>query len=130
MSLSNEITLFEGDAEPTVLHRFDASVPNKTTYIVEGSHDGATKRDVVVVGRKFPKRSGNFNGTEKVSLKMTKDVTVSGVDGSDIIAPLIVDLQVAMPVGIVDQEVLDQLARMGDAISIDGFSTLFTIQEI
>jgi len=49
--------------------------------------------------RTFAKSSGNFKGTTKSAFKITIDRTVPGIDGSDIVAPQIIEVSFSNPVG-------------------------------
>lgn len=49
--------------------------------------------------RRYPSRNGNFRGTVKPSVKFTRDLTVQGVDGSDLQSPIIFNLEMSVPVG-------------------------------
>lgn len=75
---------------------------NKSTYWDE-DHTVASRNEMSVF-RTFPKTSGNFYGSLKTAVKFTKDITVTGVDGSDLKVPLIGEASFSMPVGTTEAE--------------------------
>lgn len=79
-----------------VLTRYEEYL-NRSTYI-SGTHDPSA-RDTLALFRSMPKSNGNFKGVQKTSFKFTKDVAVLGADGSDIVAPIIVEVNFSFPVG-------------------------------
>lgn len=98
---TNEITLAvdtanTGSTTDKVYTRFEENL-NRSKYIAEG-HTLAS-RDTLDLYRTAPKTSGNFRGVAKTSVKITTDITVSGVDGTDLVAPVIVECSFAVPVG-------------------------------
>jgi hypothetical protein len=84
--------------------RFDTSGANRTVYI--GDDHLTESRDTLTLYRTFPKVNGNFRGMKKSAIKFTKDFTVLGVDGSNIVVPCIVDVGFSVPVGLTDDQEL------------------------
>lgn len=106
--LTNTITLpVDGDRTSTavdqVYTRF-SEAQDKTVY-VRSDHSIDERHELAII-RRFPSRSGNFKGTQKVTLKFTDDYTVAGVDGSDIVAPVIEEHNMSIPVGVAIADVL------------------------
>lgn len=65
-------------------------------------------RDTVSLYRTFPKQSGNYKGVAKSSIKLTKDISVLGVDQtSSIISPIIIEVSFSVPVGSPVADVLE-----------------------
>lgn len=99
----NTITLAvdeENDGVGLVNHvytRFE-EFQNRALYI--SADHTLNAKDTLGFYRTFPKTSGNFRGVAKTSTKFSKDVSVTGVDGvSSILAPIIVEVSVSLPVG-------------------------------
>lgn len=104
--LTNEFTLSvnednDGGTTPEIDHdysRYD-EYQNRSVYIGEGHSLSA--RDTIGFYRSFPKASGNFLGTAKPAVKITKDFTVAGIDSStSLTVPAIVDIGFSLPVGL------------------------------
>lgn len=79
-----------------VMTRFEEHL-NRSIYI-ETDHSPAA-RNTMGFYRTNPKVNGNFRGVQKTSCKFTRDITVDGVDGSDLIAPIILEVNFSFPVG-------------------------------
>lgn len=99
--LPNSITLAvdeANDANPVnhVLARAEESA-NKSVYY-DADHTVAS-RNTLAFMRTFPKQSGNFYGTLKTTVKFTKDVEVTGVNGETIKVPSIAEVNFSFPVG-------------------------------
>jgi hypothetical protein len=98
----NEITLAvdEANSGSTTDHDFTRidSFSNRSLYCRDGVHTAAA-RDQLNFYRTPGKQNGNYRGSEKTSTKFTVDTTVPGVDGSDIVAPMIVETKYSFPVG-------------------------------
>lgn len=71
---------------------------NRAVYIAT-DHTVATRHQLALF-RSFPKANGNFKGTQKTAIKVTHDATVVGVDGSNIVAPIIAEVSFSLPVGV------------------------------
>lgn len=77
---------------------------NRSVYIGAGHTPDA--RNTIAMYRTFPTKSGNFKGVSKSSIKLTKDFSVSGVDGSTTLSsPLIVEVNFSVPVGVTSAQV-------------------------
>lgn len=87
-----------------VFNRFE-EFQNRALYI--GPNHALSARNTIGLYRTLPKASGNFKGVAKTSIKLTKDVLVTGVDGvSQLTAPIIVDLGFSVPVGTPSADIL------------------------
>lgn len=62
--------------------------------------------------RRMPSRSGNFLGTAKGTIKFTDDVVVAGADGSDVKAPLIIEVSFSAPVGVTEGMLTERRQRV------------------
>lgn len=71
------------------------------------------QRDYVDFYRTFNKKSGNYNGSAKCAMKITRDVTVPGVDATtSIVAPQICQVSFANPVGTSDANQVELAMRL------------------
>jgi len=78
---------------------------NRSMYIAT-SHSVEAKNTLSFY-RSAEKRNGNFKGVAKTSFKLSSDKTVLGVDGvSQLTAPLIVEVNFALPVGVNQADVI------------------------
>jgi hypothetical protein len=78
---------------------------NRSTYRGPGST--MASRNVLQFYRTFPKRSGNFLGATKTSVKFTQDIVVPSADGSgNITVPMLVSAEYSIPVGATSAQVL------------------------
>lgn len=78
---------------------------NRSTYV--GENHTLLSRNTVQLYRTFPTKSGNFRGVAKSSVKLSKDFSVSGVDGVALLtSPLIIELNFSIPVGVSDADIL------------------------
>lgn len=81
---------------------------DKSTYY--GPDHSLEARQMMQLYRSAPKRSGESRGTQKTSVKLTADVGVPNASGSgDIVLPLIVEMNVSVPVGTTYEEAYRQL---------------------
>jgi hypothetical protein len=104
--LDNSITLTVDEANDgsttadvdLVYTRYD-EYQNRSLYT--GENHSLTAKDTIGFYRTFPKTSGNFRGMAKSAVKLTADQSVAGVDQtSTVVAPAIIDLKFAFPVGM------------------------------
>lgn len=79
-----------------VYTRFDQYV-NRTVYTAE-THTLANP-DTLSFYRTFPKTSGNYPGQAKAAVKFSRNIVVTGLDGSDVLGPQIIEVSVSNPVG-------------------------------
>lgn len=79
---------------------------HKSSYIT-ASHNDTVQQDSLNFYRTLPKRSGQFLGTEKTSIKRTKTALVDDAGGLTAKAPKIVETSFNFPVGV---SVADKLA--------------------
>jgi hypothetical protein len=115
MSQPNEIAITvdeanDGSTTADVVHTYERYLDyeNRAVYKHDTNHT-LSSRDTLSLLRTFPKANGNFRGQAKSTAKFTKDVIVTGLDGENIVAPVIVSLEFSVPVGLSSSEML--LAR-------------------
>lgn len=83
---------------------------NRTVYV--GETHSMVARDEMSVYRTFPKPNGTFRGVSKTAIKFTEDQVVYGVDGvSQLTAPVILDIQFSIPVGITTAKIVELRQR-------------------
>lgn len=109
----NEITLAVDVANNatfvnTVYTRFDQYV-NRTVYT--GSAHTLANPDTMSLYRTFPKVSGNYPGQAKVAIKFSRNIAVTGVDGSGVLGPQIIEISVSNPVGATTAQQLEMRQR-------------------
>ena len=107
---STKNTVAQDPAVDVDYTRWDDQTPNKSTYISD-SHE-LSARDMLTFNRTFPKPSGNFLGMQKCLMKFTKDISVPGVDGVDILAPSIVQLAYSLPCGVTEDQLIFLKSRI------------------
>jgi len=108
------------------LTRFEEYL-NRSVY-VSNTHTVAS-RDTLTFYRTFPKANGNFKGVSKISFKLSRDITVDGVDGiSTIAAPVIVEVSFSLPVGITDAQALVCRQRTLALLDLDSVMVPFSSQ--
>lgn len=91
VDVANNATLVSKD-----FNRFDV-YQNRSVY---NSEDHTiSSPDTLTFYRTVPKQSGNFKGQAKSAAKFSKNLTVVGVDGADVQAPLILEVSASIPVG-------------------------------
>ena len=83
--------------------RWDDQTPNKSIYISDLHELNA--RDMLTFNRTFAKPSGNFLGMNKAALKFTRDITVLGKDGENIVVPSTFQLALSLPYGAGEDEI-------------------------
>lgn len=105
----DNITLDSGGASELVMSRY-AEYDNRTQYI-SPLHTVAAK-DMMTLYRTEPKAVANYFGTAKAAVKFTKDFTVALPTGGDGKAPLIVELNFSIPVGISKEDAMAMAARV------------------
>lgn len=84
---------------------FHEDSSSKCTFISE--NHSLVSQDKLDFYRKPNTRSGNYLGNVKVAAKYTKDRTVAGADGSDVVSPSIGEFSLSLPVGMTTAEVLE-----------------------
>lgn len=83
---------------------------NRTVYV--GETHSMVARDELSIYRTFPKPNGTFKGVSKTAVKFTEDQVVDGVDGvSQLTAPLILDIQFSIPVGVESSKITELRQR-------------------
>jgi len=131
MSLGNVITLATDASNNNTPANEDYSFysleGNRSVYIGDG-YDPAS-RDVISFTRTFNKRSGNFKGVGKSTVKLTKDVTVTGVDATTTItAPIIIEVSFSVPVGADPGSLMRQRQRAIALLDLDDLMNKLAIQ--
>lgn len=115
MSLSSTLNVQidkenDGSAIAVVLTELDRSA-DRSRYKFP-SHS-LISRDQVEFMRTFNKKSGNFNGVARSSVKLTRDVTVPGVDvTTSVTAPQIAQISFSNPVGTTPAQDLELAMRL------------------
>jgi len=100
---------------------------NRTVYI--GENHVPESRDTLTLYRSFSKKSGNFMGVQKTSVKFSHDVSVPGVDSeSTVVAPIIVEVSFSMPVGVTDAQMIIERQRAIALLDLDAVMTPLNIQ--
>lgn len=121
--------------------------PNDITLTVDETNDGSTTADVDHIYTKFDlfntrsvyhhsahepdmrdmlsfyrtpaKASGNSRGTQKSAFKFTKDWTVVGRDGSNIVLPGYLEVNASIPLGVTDAQVMVQRQKAIALLDLD-----------
>lgn len=132
--LENSYTLavdedLSGTGTTSIVLSTDEFYTHRRVY-KEAAHTPAARK-LVTVARTRPKKSGNYNGSEKVSLKSTRDYTVPNALAADISAPGLVELSTSFPVGVSAADRIKQLALLF-AIATDAIraNLIFVDQEV
>lgn len=131
--LSNAISLsvdsdLDGTAETTLDYARYSEETNKTVY-VRSDHQ-INDRHEMALFRRLPVRSGNYNGNYKLTLKFTDEDTVAGVDGTDIVAPIIFSVEASIPVGVTAAAIAELRGRVAAALADSDLTNMFTKAEI
>jgi hypothetical protein len=104
--LSNTITVqndLTGTPVDQPFRRFEES-QHRTIYISTLDHS-LESRHTLTLSRTLPTRTGNYLGTGKPFMKLTKDISVAGADSTTTVkAPLIGDIGFSIPVGASDED--------------------------
>lgn len=113
----NEITLSvdklnNGTLTNVVYSRFEEYL-NRSVYV--GTNHSLDNRDTMSFYRTMPKVSGRFKGTAKSSIKFTRDITVVGTDGLDLVAPQIFEISLSNPIGATTAQTIE-LRQNGSAL--------------
>lgn len=82
------------------------SVGDNKKIFVSAQHE-LDMRDEIHFSRRFPTRSGNSKGVKKTAIKIVRDVTVAGVDGTTHVAPIIKEYTSSIPLGVVEADELE-----------------------
>jgi hypothetical protein len=107
--LDNVLTLAvdELNTDSTTDHVFNRFEEYQNRSVYTGANHQLTARDTLTFYRTFPKASGNFKGTAKMSFKFSTDKLVDGVDGvASLTSPIITEVSFSVPVGV---SVADQM---------------------
>lgn len=92
-----------------VFTRFD-EYQNRSVY--NSADHTIVAKDTLSLYRTPPKTSGNFRGTAKTAVKFSKDLVVLGVDGSNLNAPIILEVSFSIPVGATTAQMLSLRQRV------------------
>jgi len=103
MAIANDITLnvdYLNDGNTTAeAYENEDRTGNRSTYA--GENHALDARDQINFYRSYNTKNGNFKGVSKSSFKLTKDFTVTGVDGlAALTAPVICEVSFSIPVGV------------------------------
>jgi len=85
----------------------------KSTYI--GPAHSAILKNILAIYANNPKPSGNFPGVQKSAFKRTKDFSVLGVNGENVVLPAIVEVSFSIPAGV---PVADQLILRQEVLNL------------
>lgn len=107
--------------------RFD-EYQNRSVYISENHTLSA--RETLSLYRTFPKVNGNFLGVAKNAIKFSYDFGVLGVDGSNIVAPCIIDVGASVPVGLTPAQTLLMRERVRAALRHVFAASLYDVQMV
>lgn len=88
-----------------VFSRFEEYL-NRSVYIGEGH--SLTAKNTLNLYRTMPKVSGNFRGTAKSAVKFSRDIEITGIDGTTVVAPQIIEVSFSNPVGVTPAQTLEQ----------------------
>jgi hypothetical protein len=106
MSQAQTITLVVdelGTGVSTADHVYTRSGPglfNRSTY--EGPNHTLVVPDLMQLYRTPPKRSGDFLGTAKASIKFTQTELVADAKGNETAKPALVAVDMSLPIGMTD----------------------------
>jgi hypothetical protein len=102
---------------------------NRSEYVAS-DHTSLT-RNKLGFYRTFPKKNGNYRGSEKVSAKFTEDKEVpSIVVDEDISSPFILEVNSSCPVGVTDADKLAMRMRMAAWLMSDEATSWHNQQQI
>lgn len=87
--------------------------------IYHGPGHSASMRNTLTFIANDPKPSGNYTGVQKSVVKFTEDVSGPGVNGLDVIQPLIATFEVSRPAIATDAQVLEIRQRLHALIDSD-----------
>lgn len=97
--LSNTLVipvLLDSTPENVEFRRFEEN-SNRTVYI--GPEHQLDSKQVLIVSRSLPKKSGNFRGNLTTEVRIFDDVTIKAADGSDLSVPGSITITAVLPVG-------------------------------
>lgn len=107
MSQPDSITLpvDELNNGTTVNHVYTNYDRSSVRSVYIGANHTSLARNMMTLFRSPAKPVGNFPGVEKISVKLTRDITVNGNDGvTPVKIPDIVEVSFSMPVGMTDAD--------------------------
>lgn len=126
---TNEITLTvdelnDGVTTADVDHVFTRFDEYQNRSVYNGSTHTFESRDQLGLYRTFPKPNANFKGVRKSTVKFTKDIVVTGVDGvSSITSPIITEISFSIPVGATDAQILIERQKALALLDLDAVMT-------
>lgn len=102
---------------------------NRSTY--RGPDHTVASPNTLQLYRTLPKRSGDYLGSAKVSVKLTAARTVTSASGLDIQAPDIAEVSFSIPVGVTAAQMKAVRQRLIAVLDMDAvMDTLMGSQEI
>lgn len=101
---------------------------NRSLYIGEGHLPGEARNQLAFY-RTAPKPSGNFKGTRKTSIKLTRDCTVAGVDGSTLTSPRIIEVSFSFPVGAAAADIVLDRQTVIALLDVDTIMDSLNVQQ-
>lgn len=120
----NELTLSvdilnDGNPADQIFSRSEEYL-NRTVY--ESADHTLVAPDTLTLYRTRAKTSGNFNGMAKTAAKLSKAVSVAGVDETTTVkAPIIQEVSSSVPVGATKAQVVAQCQRTIALLDDDAF---------
>lgn len=115
MSLPNTLTVYidnenDGSPIPVIISEIERAADRSRYKFPTHS---LIARDYVDFYRTLNKKTGNFNGVAKSAIKVTRDVSVPGVDTTTtLVAPQIAHVTFANPVGVTPAQELEVAMRL------------------
>jgi len=101
----------------SIFTRFEEYL-NRSVYI--HTDHSLAMRNMLGLYRTIPKASGNFRGTAKSAVKVTKDFSVAGVDAATTnVAPSLAEANFSFPVGMTPAQTLEQRMCLAAMILFD-----------
>lgn len=126
--LDNTVTFDSGGESPlTRTLELDTRNDNRSTYFDVDSHSSLS-RDMVQFYRTRAKPNAVTNGSDKHTVKITRDVDVTNAEGSGTVnLPAIVECKFSFPLGMSDAEKTIMRTRLMNLIAVPPFSDDFIL---
>lgn len=98
----------DGETTANVNHVYKRFDTFNTRSIYHHANNQPDLRDILSFYRTEAKRNGNYRGARRSSFKFTKDVTVLGFDGSNIVVPMYFEVNASIPLGVTEEVMMVQ----------------------
>lgn len=103
--ISYAVDVAMNDVDVTTVCRRSDYVGGKSLYKLPGHT--ASSRNQLQFFRNEPKNTGNFRGTRRTSAKLTREISVPGVDATtSVVVPIIIELSCSFPLGVSDSDAI------------------------